>query len=75
MRMLISLLYLTLSLPESALCSEPAASFPCIAKEFWSMVIEINKRESGITSIAEVYLEGSSANLLSELVLQLKSLN
>lgn len=53
----------------------PAASLPYIAKEVGSRVIEINPEESGITPIADIYLKGSAASRLPELVSLLKSLN
>lgn len=54
---------------------QPAASLPYIAKEVGSRVIEINPEESGITPIADIYLKGSAASRLPELVSWVKSLN
>ncbi len=47
---------------------QPAASLPYLAKEFGAHLIDVNPNRSGITAIADVWLEGPSGEILPQVV-------
>jgi NAD-dependent deacetylase len=46
----------------------PAAALPQVAKEAGKVVIEVNPQASGITSLADIFLQGSAGMILPSLV-------
>lgn len=53
---------------------QPAASLPFVARQAGAKIIEVNPNKSGITEIADVFLQGKSGEILPELVEQLNEL-
>jgi NAD-dependent deacetylase len=47
---------------------QPAASMPLIAKENGAKIIEINPEESVLTCIADIFIRGRSARVLSDIL-------
>lgn len=50
----------------------PAASLPMMARSKGARVIEINPKKSEMTPLADIFLQGTAANVLPELVAVLK---
>jgi NAD-dependent deacetylase len=50
----------------------PAASLPMMARSRGARVIEINPQKSDMTHLADIFLQGTAANVLPELVAALK---
>jgi NAD-dependent deacetylase len=46
----------------------PAAALPQLAKEAGNRVIEVNPEPSGITPLADIFLQGPAGTILPQLV-------
>jgi NAD-dependent deacetylase len=51
---------------------QPAASLPLVAKRAGAFVIEVNIERTGLTSVADLFLEGPSGEVLPKIVEQIK---